>query len=114
MPNTARRGPSSGRRIGARRTGTTWWTIRRVSSDLGAQPVFREMADEFHRHGLGVVVDVAPNHMALADPEYAQPATVVGAVPGSAIEFAHWFDVDWDAQEGKLLMPILAGCLRIA
>ena len=57
----------------------------RVSTDLGGEPAFREMAHEFHRHGLGVIVDVVPNHMARPTPESAQPATVVRALPGPAI-----------------------------
>ena len=39
-----------------------------VSADLGGEPAFREMVAEFHRHGLGVVVDVVPNHMARPTP----------------------------------------------
>jgi len=84
----------------------------RVSTDLGGEPAFREMADEFHRHGLGVVVDVVPNHMARPTPESLNRQLWSVLYQGRRSEFAHWFDVDWDAQEGKLLMPILAGRLE--
>jgi len=84
----------------------------RVCSDLGGEPAFREMADEFHRHGLGVVVDVVPNHMARPTPESLNRQLWSLLYQGRQSEFAHWFDVDWDAQEGKLLMPILAGPLE--
>ena len=84
----------------------------RVSTDLGGEPAFREMADEFHRHGLGVVVDVVPNHMARPTPESLNKQLWSVLYQGRQSEFAHWFDVDWDAQEGKLLMPILAGPLE--
>ncbi len=88
----------------------------RVSTDLGGEQAFREMAEEFHRHGLGVVVDVVPNHMARPTPESLNRQLWSVLFQGRQSEFAHWFDVDWDAQEGKLLMPILAGpleeCLR--
>ena len=84
----------------------------RVSTDLGGEPAFREMADEFHRHGLGVVVDVVPNHMARPTPESLNRQLWSVLYQGRRSEFAHWFDVDWDAQEGKLLMPILAGPLE--
>ncbi len=80
----------------------------RVSTDLGGEPEFREMADEFHRHGLGVVVDIVPNHMARPTPESLNRQLWSVLYQGRRSEFAHWFDVDWDAQEGKLLMPILA------
>ena len=84
----------------------------RVSTDLGGEPAFREMAEEFHRHGLGVVVDVVPNHMARPTPELLNRQLWSVLYQGRQSEFAHWFDVDWDAQEGKLLMPILAGPLE--
>ena len=84
----------------------------RVSVDLGGEPAFREMAEEFHRHGLGVVIDVVPNHMARPTPESLNRQLWSVLYQGRKSEYAHWFDVDWDAQEGKLLMPILAGPLE--
>ena len=84
----------------------------RISTDLGGEPAFREMAYEFHRHGLGVVVDVVPNHMARPTPELLNKQLWSVLYQGRQSEFAHWFDVDWEAQEGKLLMPILAGPLE--
>jgi malto-oligosyltrehalose synthase len=84
----------------------------RVSADLGGEPAFRDMAADFHRHGLGVVVDVVPNHMARPTPETLNRQLWSVLYQGRQSEFAHWFDVDWDAQEGKLLMPILAGPLE--
>ena len=84
----------------------------RVSTDLGGELAFREMAAAFHRHGLGVVVDVVPNHMARPTPESLNRQLWSVLYQGRQSEFAHWFDVDWDAQEGKLLMPILAGPLE--
>ena len=84
----------------------------RISVDLGGEPAFRDMADEFHRHGLGIVVDIVPNHMARPTPESLNRQLWSVLYQGRKSEFAHWFDVDWDAQEGKLLMPILAGPLE--
>ena len=84
----------------------------RVSADLGGEPAFREMVAEFHRHGLGVIVDVVPNHMARPVPETLNQQLWSVLYQGRQSEFAHWFDIDWDAQEGKLLLPILAGPLE--
>ncbi len=87
-----------------------------VSADLGGEPAFREMAAELRRHGLGVIVDIVPNHMARPVPETLNRQLWSVLYQGRKSEFAHWFDIDWDAQEGKLLLPILAGpleeCLR--
>ncbi len=81
----------------------------RVSADLGGEAAFRAMVAEFRRHGLGVVVDVVPNHMAIPVPESLNRPfwSVLRDGPGSP--FASWFDVDWAAQDGRLLLPILAG-----
>jgi malto-oligosyltrehalose synthase len=81
----------------------------RVSADLGGEEAFRAMAERFHRHSLGVVVDIVPNHMARPTPESRNQQLWSVLYRGRASPYAHWFDIDWDAQDGKLLMPILAG-----
>jgi (1->4)-alpha-D-glucan 1-alpha-D-glucosylmutase len=81
----------------------------RVSADLGGEEALRAMVGRFRRHGLGVIVDVVPNHMAIPVPEWLNRPlwSVLRDGPGSPC--AHWFDVDWAAQDGRLLLPILAG-----
>jgi malto-oligosyltrehalose synthase len=84
----------------------------RVSADLGGEDAFRAMADRFHRHQLGIVVDIVPNHMARPTPESLNKQLWSVLYQGRASPYAHWFDVDWDTEDGKLLMPILAGPLE--
>jgi len=84
----------------------------RVSADLGGEHAFRDMAARFRRHGLGLVVDVVPNHMARPTPEYLNRQLWSVLYRGRQSQFARWFDIDWDAQDGKLLVPILAGPLE--
>jgi malto-oligosyltrehalose synthase len=84
----------------------------RVSTDLGGENAFRSMVAEFRRHHLGVVVDVVPNHMARPTPESLNQQLWSVLYQGRKSPFAHWFDVDWDAQDGRLLMPILGGPLE--
>jgi malto-oligosyltrehalose synthase len=81
----------------------------RISAELGGEAGFRAMVAALRRHGLRVVVDLVPNHMAIPRPESLnrQLWSVLAGGPGS--EFAHWFDVDWAAGGGRLLLPILAG-----
>ncbi len=83
-----------------------------ISADLGGEQEFRSMAAEFAGRGIGIIADVVPNHMAVPVPEYlnAQLWSVLRHGPESA--FAHWFDIDWAAQDGKMLLPILARPLR--
>ncbi len=80
-----------------------------VSTDLGGENAFRAMVETFHRNGLGVVVDVVPNHMARPTPESLNKQLWSVLYQGRKSPYAHWFDVDWDAQDGRLLMPILGG-----
>jgi (1->4)-alpha-D-glucan 1-alpha-D-glucosylmutase len=83
----------------------------RLSAELGGEAAFRDMVAEFRRHGLGVIADIVPNHMAIGAPESLnrQFWSVLREGPGSP--FAHWFDIDWRAGGGRLLLPILAGPL---
>jgi (1->4)-alpha-D-glucan 1-alpha-D-glucosylmutase len=81
----------------------------RLSARLGGEGAFRDMVASFRRHGLGIIVDIVPNHMAIGAPESLnrQFWSVLRDGPGSA--YAHWFDIDWGAQRGRVLLPILAG-----
>ena len=81
----------------------------RLSADLGGLDAFRAMAARFHRHRLGVVVDIVPNHMARPTPESRNKQLWSVLYEGKSSPYAHWFDVDWAAQDDKLLMPILSG-----
>src|SRR6201999_357962 len=84
----------------------------RISADLGGEDGFREMAARFRDAGLGVVVDIVPNHMAIPVPERLnrQLWTVLRDGPGA--RYAHWFDIDWAAEDGRMLLPILGGPLE--
>ena len=73
---------------------------------------FRAMVAEFHRHRLGVVVDVVPNHMARPTPESLNQQLWSVLYQGRKSPYAHWFDVDWEAQDAGCSMPILGGPLE--
>ncbi|RYU15680.1 malto-oligosyltrehalose synthase [Nocardioides iriomotensis] len=79
----------------------------RVNEELGGQAGLERLAATAREHGLGLVVDVVPNHMALAAPLYLNGPLwhVLAEGPGSP--YATWFDVDWDALDGKLGLPLL-------
>ena len=81
----------------------------RISADLGGETAFRAMVRRFHDHGLGVVLDIVPNHMAIPAPESLNRQLWSVLAEGAASPYARWFDVDWAAQEGRLLLPILGG-----
>ncbi len=86
----------------------------RVNEELGGEPALLSLADTARTHGLGIVVDVVPNHMALVAPEHANAPLWQTLRDGRGAETAHWFDVDWDAGGGRLGLPILGGTLQEA
>ncbi|POX63269.1 malto-oligosyltrehalose synthase [Streptomyces sp. Ru62] len=79
----------------------------RVRAELGGEEGLRALARTAHEHGLGLVVDIVPNHMALA-PRH-NPALWEVLREGPDSPYARWFDIDWKAQGGRVLLPVLGG-----
>lgn len=79
----------------------------RISSELGGEDGLVRLAATARQHGLGLVVDVVPNHMALVAPENLNLPLWDVLEHGRDAEHAHWFDVDWDALDGRIGMPVL-------
>ena len=50
-----------------------------IAPELGGLPALRRLATAAHEAGLGLVLDIVPNHMAVAHARLAQPRAVVGA-----------------------------------
>ena len=84
----------------------------RISAGLGGEAAFRDMVARFHSHGLGVIADIVPNHMAIPVPESLNRQLWSVLRDGTGSPYAHWFDVDWAAQDGRLLLPVLGGPVR--
>jgi (1->4)-alpha-D-glucan 1-alpha-D-glucosylmutase len=79
----------------------------RVSEDLGGRAGLEALAGTAHAHGLGIVADVVPNHMALPAPEHLNAPFWDLLRLGRDSPTAHWFDVDWEAGEGRIGLPLL-------
>ncbi|HEY0774242.1 MAG TPA: alpha-amylase family glycosyl hydrolase, partial [Nocardioidaceae bacterium] len=86
----------------------------RVNEELGGEAGLLSLADTARAHGLGIVVDVVPNHMAFVAPEHSNAPLWTTLRDGRDAETAHWFDIDWDAGDGRLGLPILGGTLEEA
>ena len=83
----------------------------RIAEGLGGEPAFDRLVSAARAAGLGVVVDVVPNHMTTPTPfSLNQPLWSV-LREGRESAYASWFDVDWDAQGGRILMPVLGAPL---
>ncbi|MET7378878.1 malto-oligosyltrehalose synthase [Streptomyces sp. NPDC005526] len=79
----------------------------RVRGELGGEEGLRALARTAREHGLGVVVDIVPNHMAMAPRHNRALWEVLREGPSSP--YARWFDIDWEAQGGQVLLPVLGG-----
>ncbi|MFB8396283.1 malto-oligosyltrehalose synthase [Streptomyces yangpuensis] len=81
----------------------------RVRAELGGEPGLRALAATARAHGLGLVLDIVPNHMAVPTPlRLNRPLwEVLRDGPGSP--YARWFDIDWEAGGGQLVLPLLPG-----
>ncbi|MXM63805.1 malto-oligosyltrehalose synthase [Streptomyces sp. HUCO-GS316] len=77
----------------------------RVREELGGEEGLRALAGTAREHGLGLVVDIVPNHMAMAPRHNRALWEVLREGPKSA--YARWFDIDWEAQGGQVLLPVL-------
>ncbi|MYW64149.1 malto-oligosyltrehalose synthase [Streptomyces sp. SID8379] len=78
----------------------------RVRAELGGEEGLRALAGTAHEHGLGLVVDIVPNHMAAVARH--NPALRDVLRDGPTSPYARWFDIDWEAHGGRVLLPVLA------
>ena len=86
----------------------------RLNEELGGAEAFDRMVAACRAAGLGVVLDVVPNHMAVSEPESQNAAWWSLLREGRESPYASWFDVDWDspANPGKVLVPVLGSPLE--
>ena len=73
--------------------------------ELGTENDFASMIDAFRNHGLGRILDIVPNHVGVWGADNPLWLDVLEWGPYS--QYAGWFDIDWSAQDGKLLAPVL-------
>jgi (1->4)-alpha-D-glucan 1-alpha-D-glucosylmutase len=76
----------------------------RVNPELGGEEGLRNLVGNLRRAHLGLIVDIVPNHM------HAGPGNEWWCDllrHGNASAYAKFFDIDWGACDGKLLLPIL-------
>ncbi|MFI0976665.1 malto-oligosyltrehalose synthase [Streptomyces sp. NPDC021093] len=81
----------------------------RVRAELGGEEGLRALSRRARAHGLGLVLDIVPNHMAVPAPEHLNPPLWEVLREGPASPYAGWFDLDWEAGGGRVLLPVLGG-----
>ncbi|MET9773607.1 malto-oligosyltrehalose synthase [Streptomyces sp. NPDC006367] len=77
----------------------------RVRAELGGEEGLRDLSRTAREHGLGLVADIVPNHMAMSPRHNHALWEVLREGPKSP--YARWFDIDWEAQGGQVLLPVL-------
>ena len=82
---------------------------RVVNPELGGEAGLRRLVSALRAHGLGLIVDIVPNHMAVGGADNAWWLDVLARGPRSP--YAGHFDIDWKvpdaALRGKVLAPFL-------
>ncbi|MBO0853216.1 MAG: malto-oligosyltrehalose synthase [Nocardia sp.] len=80
-----------------------------VSAGLGGPGGFKALADEVRGRGMGLIVDLVPNHVGVGDARH-NPWWWDVLRNGKNSAFAHFFDIDWSPANGaggRLTLPVL-------
>jgi (1->4)-alpha-D-glucan 1-alpha-D-glucosylmutase len=80
-----------------------------INPEIGSDEDLAALAAELARYGMGVIIDVVPNHMAIDDEANRWWWDVLENGPSSP--YAKFFDIDWAPPKedlaNKVLLPIL-------
>lgn len=77
-----------------------------IDPERGGPGAFERLSAAAHGLGMGVIVDIVPNHVGVAEPEQ-NPWWWSLLRDGESSPYADAFDVDWPAGGGKVLLPLL-------
>jgi (1->4)-alpha-D-glucan 1-alpha-D-glucosylmutase len=77
--------------------------------EIGTEEGFARLVEVLRSRGMGVFLDVVPNHLCISDPGNAWWADVLENGPSSP--YASFFDIDWNPPktdlQNKVLLPVL-------
>ncbi len=77
-----------------------------VDPQRGGGAQLAALADAAHAAGMGVLIDIVPNHVGVATP--AESVWWLDLLTfGRASRYAEAFDVEWDLGDGKVRVPVL-------
>jgi len=76
----------------------------RIRTELGGSDAFRAFAGRVRSAGLGIIIDIVPNHMAA---HAANPWWWDVLKHGRGSAQSDTFDIDWDAAEQRIVVPTL-------
>jgi (1->4)-alpha-D-glucan 1-alpha-D-glucosylmutase len=80
-----------------------------INPELGGEEGFRSLVAALRASGLGIIIDIVPNHMGVAGGENGWWQDVLAK--GEASPYARFFDIDW---REPVLLPVLGDPLSQA
>lgn len=86
---------------------------QRINSELGTEEEFDRLAARLREYGMGLLLDIVPNHMAASS---ENPWWMDVLENGQDSRYASFFDIDWEPQgikvgaleKNRVILPILA------
>ncbi len=80
-----------------------------IDPELGGEPALLRLVEALRRHGMGLILDIVPNHMGVGGADNQWWLDVLEW--GRSSPYAEYFDIDWEPPDawlrGKLLAPFL-------
>lgn len=80
-----------------------------INPELGGEPALKRLVTRLRAAGMGLILDIVPNHMGVGGSENPWWQHVLEW--GRQSPYAEWFDIDWNradpALQGKVLLPFL-------
>ncbi|MBV9513917.1 MAG: malto-oligosyltrehalose synthase [Mycobacteriaceae bacterium] len=77
-----------------------------VSGELGGADALRNLSAAARARGIGLVVDIVPNHVGVGQP-MQNPWFCDVLRHGRESAYARFFDIDWELDEGRIVLPVL-------
>ncbi|OBK40440.1 malto-oligosyltrehalose synthase [Mycobacterium sp. 1245111.1] len=77
-----------------------------VSAELGGAEGLAKLSAAARARGLGLIVDIVPNHLGVDKPEQ-NPWWWDVLRHGKSSPYAAFFDIDWELGDGRILLPLL-------
>jgi (1->4)-alpha-D-glucan 1-alpha-D-glucosylmutase len=77
-----------------------------VSAALGGAEGLARLSTAARDRNIGLIVDIVPNHVGVEDPRQ-NPWWYDVLEHGRASRYASYFDIDWDLDDGRIMLPVL-------
>ncbi|RDH76638.1 malto-oligosyltrehalose synthase [Mycolicibacterium moriokaense] len=77
-----------------------------VSSELGGADGLARLSAAAKARGMGLIVDIVPNHVGVDKPEQNKWWWDV-LLRGKDSAYASFFDIDWTLDDGRIVLPVL-------